>query len=526
MGAALLAALAPAEFYDALIYHLAVPARFIAAGGLVAVDGNFYASFPSNQSMLYALGMLLTGDAVRAGSLAQVLHWGCALVALAATYAAGGRHLGPRVGWLALLLLATAPGILLTSTWAIADLGVTLDGALVMASLLEAGAAESPQGRRRWTLLAGIFAGLALGVKYTAALSVLAPGIALSLALCWRARRTARGLRSFADTAIFVLAAGGLFAPWAIRNAVIAGNPFAPYLGGLFGAESKARTLTEEIVRHLPAGAGAREMLVHYLGAFWQAGVDRLGAGGYVGVAFAFLIPFLLLRRSHPGAVAALGVYAAAGVAAWSAGVALSRYLFPVLPALALLAAQGAQSVVRAAPKAGRLLAVLLAWLLGHGVYLFAVLAITINPFGVVLGTESVEDYLGRRVEYYKAAAYINASLPPGARVLFVGEGRGYYVERPYEANTPFDRILIEELADRAARSGLGLSRALKEAGFTHVLTSRREMDRVAAMESAGDFFAQAGPQARDAIDALFRDGELRKVFDSGGVSLFELAPR
>jgi len=525
LGVALLAALAPAEFYDALIYHLAVPARFIADGGLVPIEGNFYASFPSNQSMLYALGMLLAGDAVRAGSLAQVLHWGCGVAALAATYGAGARHVGAKTGWLAALLLATAPGILLTSTWAIADLGVMLDGSLVLACLLEASDA-APAARRRYTLLAGIFAGLALGVKYTAALSVLAPGLALTLFMAWRGRRDGGARGRLADAAIFALAAAAIFAPWAVRNAVLAGNPVAPYLGGLFGAETSARTIGEELSRRIPAGTGATEALLFHLGAFWRAGVSRLGAGGYLGVTFALLIPFVLFRRRHPSAIPALAVYAGAGLAAWSAGVEVSRYLFPVLPAAALLAAHGALCLVRAAPATYEGLACVLAWLIGHGLYLFAVLTLTSNPFGAVLGIEPVDEYLSRRVEYYSAAEFINAGLPEGARVLFVGEGRGYYVERAYEASTPLDRILIEKLASRAVRERRSLAEVLRNAGFTHLLRNRREMDRAAAMAGRASFLADADPEVRAAVDALFDGDALKVVHRSGGVEVFEIAAR
>jgi len=531
IGAALLAALGPAEFYDALIYHLAVPARWIAAGGFVSIEGNFYASFPANQSMLYAFGMLLSGDPIRAGSLAQILHWGCGVTGIAATYAAGARHLGPKVGWLAAVLLATVPGILLTSTWPIADLGVMLYGSLVTVSLLEAGASDVPGARKRWMILAGAFAGLALGVKYTAVLTVLVPGVSLCLFLAWRSRGAAwpppganRGAHRVAETAIFALTAGALFAPWALKNVVLAGNPFAPYLGGIFGAATPARSLTEELTRQLPAGSDPMDALLHYLGAPWRAGVTRLGAGGYVGVTFALLIPFLLLRRKQPGAVAALAVYAGAGVAAWSGGVPLSRYLFPVLPAAALLAAQGALCLVRAAPLAYEGLACILAWLAGHGVYLFGVLALTIDPFGAALGTEPVEDYLGRRVGYYRAAEHVNANLPAGARLLLVGEGRGYYLERAYEASTPFDRILLERFADSAAREGGRLAKILRDAGFTHLLTSRGEMDRVARMAGREEYFGRSDPAARAAIDALFTEGELKSVFEGVGVTVFEIA--
>ncbi|MCI0548623.1 MAG: hypothetical protein L0027_15230, partial [Candidatus Rokubacteria bacterium] len=144
--AALGAALAPAEFYDALNYHLAAPDRFLAQGGAGAVPGNFYSLLPANQGMLYALGMLLSAGRIEAGTLAQVLHLLLGLLAVAATFIAGRSHLSPGVGILAAGLLATVPGVLLSATWPIADLAVTFHAALVLMLLVEARAEE---GRSR-----------------------------------------------------------------------------------------------------------------------------------------------------------------------------------------------------------------------------------------------------------------------------------------------------------------------------------------------------------------------------------------
>src|SRR5262249_3745005 len=62
--------LTPTTSQDALVYHLAVPARYVDNGGFVFVEGNFFAQFPQNIEMLFTLGLLLKGSA-----LAQWYHW-------------------------------------------------------------------------------------------------------------------------------------------------------------------------------------------------------------------------------------------------------------------------------------------------------------------------------------------------------------------------------------------------------------------------------------------------------------------
>lgn len=409
---ALAAALAPAEFYDALIYHLAVPDLLLRQGGLGGVDGNFYSLFPANQGMLYALGMLLAGNKLVAGSLAQVIHLALGAGTVLATFTVGARHLSVRVGILGAGLLAVVPGILLTATWPVADLAVAFNGILVVACLLEARGAQDRPAERRWILTAGLFAGLALGVKYTAAPVVLLPAAAL---LIWRARRAER--RHLVHLAIFLAAIAAAFAPWAARNVAVAGDPLAPYLGPMLGSEERGPTLPEEIRRRGPEETGPEGLARYYLGSPWRLSTERIGAGGYLGIAFLLLVPFVLLRRNPPPAVGTLAFLALAGLAGWTLSVQVTRYLFPALPAFALLAAQGAQALARAAPVLRVAVAMGLGWVVLHGLYIFSVLVITINPFGVVAGVEMPEDYLARRVAYYEAARHLNEQAPEGSRI-------------------------------------------------------------------------------------------------------------
>jgi hypothetical protein len=517
--AALGAALAPAEFYDALIYHLAVPDCYVSANAVLALPGNFYAQYPANQGMLYALGMLLVPGKIPAGSLAQLLHLAAGAAAVAATFAAGARHLSPRAGLLAACLVATVPGVLLTATYPIADLAATFDGALAAACLLEAGAAAGARLRKRWALLAGVFAGLALGTKYAAALTVFLPGVVWLLTRCRRLER-----EKVADLGGFVLAAAAVFAPWAIRNGALWGNPVAPYLSGLLGAAPSGPSLAEEVGRRLPEGLGAAGFIVHWLSGPWRAGTERLGWGGYLGAAFWLLIPFAALGRPRPPALGALAALGGAALAFWSAGVQVTRYLFPAIPVLALLAAHGAAALARSFPALKEAAACAVGWILLHNVYVFLVLAAATGPYGAVLGVQDPEEYLARRVAYYPAAAFLNAAAPPSAKVLLVGEGRGYYLEREYAGATPFDPIPLVEIAEKAVRAGRPLAAALRGAGFTHLLVGRGEMERIARMRGEAGYFARTGPAARDAIERLLSGEGARAVFERSGVVVMEIS--
>lgn len=516
--AALGAAFAPAEFYDALIYHLAVPAHLLEHGGLGVIPGNFYSQFPFNQGMLYALGMLLVPGRIESGSLAQVFHLLLGIASILMTWQLGRRHFSPGVGLLAAVLLATVPGVLLVAIYPIADLAVTFYGVLVLALVLEARRAGE-EGRAPLLLLAGVFAGLALGVKYTAAVSVCVPA---AVWLAWRARRA--GAARLVELASFVGGAAAAFAPWAARNIAAVGNPVAPYLASLFGSHGVRLGLAEELTRRLPEGAGVWGVARYILSGPLRATMEPLGAGGYLGVGFLLLLPFVfLVPRPRPAALAPIAVMGLSAVLCWAATVQVTRYLFPALPALCLLAACGGAALVRSASAVRAPLAVCLGWLLLHNVYLFGVLAVTINPYAVSFGVETPESYLSRRVSYYPAAAWINVQLPETARILMIGEGRTYYLDRPVAAATPYDAPPIDRYAERAAAEGRDLAGLLREAGFTHLLVSGPEMARITRMFGRRAYFDDLSPAARGAVADLLRRSAGRTLFERNGVSVMEV---
>src|SRR5690606_20462933 len=76
----------------------------------------------------------------------------------------------------------------------------------------------------RWLLLVGAFAGLMMGLKYTAAI----PALFFAGMLLWRAPGAPR--RRVRPLLAFLLPAGALVAPWLLKNWAFTGNPVYPFL--------------------------------------------------------------------------------------------------------------------------------------------------------------------------------------------------------------------------------------------------------------------------------------------------------
>ena len=231
--------------------------------------------------------------------------------------------------------------------------------------------------------------------------------------------------------------------------------------------------------------------------------MKRLGAGGYLGPVFLMLAVALPFLRGLPRAVTPVATMAGVGFVLWAMTSQVTRYLFPVLPLIALLAAVAATRLPKSLsiPTVG--------WCILYNLFLFVFLIETIGSYRVVSGAESREDYLTRRVSYYPAMTYLAAS-PPGTRVLFVGEGRTFYCPRDCVASTPLDAPMLDRFA--AGTNGeQALVEKLRANGFTHLLVSGPELRRT------------HGVGADEVMRAHFPSGSPRLLFERQDVRVYGL---
>ncbi len=193
---------------DALVYHLRIPHEYLRAGRMAAITDDVRAFQPFNVEMLFAFGMGLRDDVV-----AALLHW---LLGIGAALTAGAwaRRLGAKSALVAIAVFAVSPLYVWESTSSFIDLGLTL-----FSSLALLWATRSDLGRSG-VALAGVFAGLAAGSKFTGCtVAALVGGVAFLQALPDRRRASARLL------AVGALAVA-IASPWYLRNALWTGNPF------------------------------------------------------------------------------------------------------------------------------------------------------------------------------------------------------------------------------------------------------------------------------------------------------------
>ncbi|HEY7832236.1 MAG TPA: phospholipid carrier-dependent glycosyltransferase, partial [Ktedonobacterales bacterium] len=247
----LLTALLPPTAWDALAYHLPIVRADTTAGRIVLDPASPQGYQPQLVEMLNALLALARGG----DGAAAPLHAACGGLAVALVALLAWRVGGPRVSVRAGALALAIPLVTTIAGWAYVDLALAAAELAALAALAEwsgahgaggAGEADGMPGpdsaangaraARGWLLVAGLCAGLALDIKYTAAytLAALVPLIAF---VAWRSARRASGgaswlrrlLAAARPTAAFAALALLVGCPWLLRNALVAGDPIFPY---------------------------------------------------------------------------------------------------------------------------------------------------------------------------------------------------------------------------------------------------------------------------------------------------------
>lgn len=217
--------------YDALVYHLQVPREWYEAGRMLPLHHNMYSFFPFDTEMHYWAAMYLRGGPWEGMYTAQFMSAGFGVVAVLSLYAVATQRAereSNRFGAiLACVLEASVPWVVMISSVTYVESLLLLYTSLAIGWTIYA--IESAPQRIASFVVAGIFAGLAAGVKLTAAAMLLA-AIPLSVIGIILARRSSRALAReyFIGCAAFVVTGALVLSPWMLRNAAWTGNPLFP----------------------------------------------------------------------------------------------------------------------------------------------------------------------------------------------------------------------------------------------------------------------------------------------------------
>jgi hypothetical protein len=308
--------------------------------------------------------------------------------------------------------------------------------------------------------------------------------------------------------------------PWYIKSAVWTHNPVYPFLYGLFdgrywNAEAARLYRAEQLSFGMGHGPLAFLLYLWNLTAYPQRFFnfpEKPLVYVSLGPLYLALISVLLLTGKPNGVTRCLLAFGLVFSVGWFLSSQHIRYFIPALPALAVLAAVAALSAASAAGWMRTLLGGLFAV---TGLAAMGIAALVVGPGApAAIGVESDATYLMRTVPYdYPVWRYVNTYLPRDAKVVTLGETRGFYLERDYMWGDPGQHTLFDYERYRSADE---LVDAYAKRGVTHVLMG---LGFVRGLEDRSGRLAGLFRQA-------IASGRLQLLWEDRGRAVFALRGR
>jgi hypothetical protein len=457
----------PADSFDALLYHLAVPALWLKDGGLAVGKILPVYWYPGLVEGAYVWGLALWSEAT-----APLLHlaWGILTVGLIWWWAR--KVWGNSTAWRSVAVAISMPSLALLAAWAYTDLALAFYSAAALYLLWR----YRDSKEKRLLILNGILCGLAMGVKYT---SFILPIMVVGW-LAWIYRR--RLIEWFLPTVQFSVAALLVASPWYIRNWIWMGNPFYPYV---FGGKLWDSFLA---IRCAQAGTGiGLNLPALFLLPFnvTLGQYDMTYADGRIGPLWLILLPACLWilwhyrKETARQAIIIPAIFGLISFGFWTLGVIntaglwQSRMLFPSLLCLTPLATLGWEALTRLDTKRFRISFIFNALvILSIAINLldFGLFVLVRSPMSVALGITDRQSYFERFQPSYADALALVDETPPGSQVLLLFEPRSYGMEREVHSD-PFNANLAHDLY--LHQTPENVLQTWQAQGYTYVLYQR-----------------------------------------------------
>lgn len=479
-----LAVITPGTYYDQLVYHQGIPARYAAEGGFVSTPENIFSFFPQlhmmNNLFISFFAYELT---VKIISFAMLIFSFLALRTALKAVKGNQKVLAA--------LFFTAPLVIINATRTGAEFPMVFFVSLIIYAVYS--------NNKGHYLLASLFAGACMAVKYTGVFVYVFTVVYFVYEGLQRREKAARLL--------IYLAAGALITvPYLARNFVLTGDPVYPFFAGLFGVNGYMLSDAQNYIRHVSdfgIGTGIKEFFISPFVAVFK----NMAFGGDAVSAALLIAPLALLLSGikHVWFPAAFAVFY---YIVWFFTAGVLRFLAPVeAAAVFIIAASYARFAERNKGAFLKILAVLLVISQAGMTVYFA--EKYLSPLSFF--TQDRETYLAGKLSYYEPCRKINA-LPENGRVLFMGEARTFYCEKPVIAHTVFN---TREYLPPEEKKFIGY---LKEKNAGYIFINRVELKR---LKDGG--FGDVYDAVNSDVFKKIMDKHFESIYSDNNWGIFEL---
>jgi hypothetical protein len=455
-------AVAPEVQFDALNYHLHVPAKYLQNARIIELP--YLHAYLARWVELFFVACLAIGGA----ATTKMWVFFVSLIVAAGAYALGCRALDRRVGLWAAALFMTTPLI----GWLFGTAYIDNILALFVTSSFVALVRWQDSKKAGLLYAASLLAGVGVGSKVNIAFIyvLIAPFV------IWQLRSRLRVL------AIAAVAASVFAVPTYALTYSFTGNPVFPLLNGVFKSPKWPvdNKITNASDYGLPMNARSLIRFPFRLTFDTIRFGEALPRGG-VGLTLLLALPFslFLLQRERP-AVRLLIAAVMSYLLVMFYTMQYARYYLLILPLVAVLAVITSFHLASSSRwlSVGLLLIVIVQPLI-HSVHFWNIPERF--PIRLALGFEERQSFLRRALPGYEATAYLNSVTTDSDKILGVGTENLRFYLRPELQTWQLSMITdpIRALADM--EPGDSLAAAIRRLGMTHLLVTREAAQKPAA---------------------------------------------
>ncbi len=500
----------PPTFYDELAYHLPIAQYAVRTGSIPALPWSFFTFMPHLSDLLLGWGLVLAGDLG-----ARAMHFAIWIAAWIAGMAfVEGMTAPTRTPWLAFVVAGT-----FASSSMMFFLGTLpfSETSLTFAVLASAALVMVPATSTTW-LPVGLLWGLAISVKLSG-LSWVVAGSLAAFALGWPIRSLAM---AWGATLLMAI-------PWWGRAWWLTGNPLYPmgyrWLGGRYwNDEIQGRLQGDLPSLSEPFNVNTLLRLPYDM----VMSPEQFGSASDCGVLAVIAVCLMLslplctifwtidpIRRRQ---CYAAGLFAIVTIASWIMTSTTTRFLAPTL----MLGLSIVGGLILKAPKPVFPVGILIVTTLGlWGTSRFVETHSQVfSSKNVALGQESGPDFAARTIDHFEAAIYVRDHIPSDAKLLFIGESRPYYFNRPSLSPYPYYEHPLTRWVSEAT-SPEQLRAKIRDEGFTYVILNTREFSRLRDQYQLLTF---TGPDASQQDQRLKQLPQtMNRLFSKHNVYVFEI---
>ena len=441
---------------DTLNYYLAVPQWWLFNHGIKDMPHHIYHNLFSLYGCVYAAAMGFANEfvpkmvnlyAAMTGTVAMLIYFCC-------------KYFEKRLLPIALVIMCNTYQFCQMSFNTGSDSFCALFSLSALAAIM-----LHTQGNKKTLALSALLSGFAMASKPTSLL-IIAPAMGIIL---YNGRSNIR--KSLKELCIFVIIASMPVIPWLIKNYVLRGNPFFPFLTNILGTDSTYDPMMIYFFKQSSYIYSGKKygIFKNFLNLFLSNDMPFNYRTSPLLLALAGFLPFIFKKGNKNMQV--LLSFTLAALFLHLLSVSTTRYYFPIYLLVSLFFAYYLYPILNK-----KILQI---------IFLILILPPIMLPFSefvsngyrnIILGLQNRNQYLGMN-GYVSAALWINDNLPMSSKILIDdSSGRGFYILRNYYVTSFYDKdwydIFISE-----NDSPEDILHALKKEGITHILKNINKRD-------------------------------------------------